>query len=356
MHMLSNLEMRDFQASSSNPYLPSMAQRRSDDSVHTTSEHGSIGLGRPSYTDAFGGSATSGGLSGLASKRASSASGSPSLFASATGSGSMSPTFGATASPSALRAASSTTSTPPSHSPGIMTGAGQGSNRISPSTLHPNIANGGDPLYAQRQQFQAPNRASSPFMGEGGYGIPGHHTPQRPLSRNLSRGSHHGSEFSHRQQGMESRTQLFVGNVSLPHRRYAVSRAELHMPRYQLPFRVRWQDLKDLFRKCGTVLRSDVALTLDRYDHLSCEYSAIADKAQCSVGAKALALCSFRMSKTHTEQSRCTMAIPGSLACWMCGSINKIRMGASPWRTLQHNRLSKPRSILITLRCRIWQI
>lgn len=31
----------------------------------------------------------------------------------------------------------------------------------------------------------------------------------------------------------------------------------------QLPFRVRWQDLKDLFRKCGTVLRADVALTAD---------------------------------------------------------------------------------------------
>lgn len=28
-----------------------------------------------------------------------------------------------------------------------------------------------------------------------------------------------------------------------------------------LPFRVRWQDLKDLMRKCGTVLRADVALT-----------------------------------------------------------------------------------------------
>lgn len=29
----------------------------------------------------------------------------------------------------------------------------------------------------------------------------------------------------------------------------------------QLPFRVRWQDLKDLFRRSGTVLRADVALT-----------------------------------------------------------------------------------------------
>ncbi|GAA5903860.1 hypothetical protein JCM8208_006599 [Rhodotorula glutinis] len=37
----------------------------------------------------------------------------------------------------------------------------------------------------------------------------------------------------------DSRTQLFVSN---------------------LPFRARWQDLKDLMRKCGTVLRADVAL------------------------------------------------------------------------------------------------
>ncbi|GAA5855365.1 hypothetical protein JCM8547_009051 [Rhodosporidiobolus lusitaniae] len=41
------------------------------------------------------------------------------------------------------------------------------------------------------------------------------------------------------QQG-DTRTQLFVSN---------------------LPFRVRWQDLKDLMRKCGTVLRADVALS-----------------------------------------------------------------------------------------------
>ncbi|GAA5853620.1 hypothetical protein JCM9279_005078 [Rhodotorula babjevae] len=41
------------------------------------------------------------------------------------------------------------------------------------------------------------------------------------------------------QQQQDSRTQLFVSN---------------------LPFRARWQDLKDLMRKCGTVLRADVAL------------------------------------------------------------------------------------------------
>jgi hypothetical protein len=40
----------------------------------------------------------------------------------------------------------------------------------------------------------------------------------------------------------DTRTQLFVGN---------------------LPYRVRWQDLKDLFRKAGTILRADVSLGPD---------------------------------------------------------------------------------------------
>ncbi|KIY47459.1 RNA-binding domain-containing protein, partial [Fistulina hepatica ATCC 64428] len=40
----------------------------------------------------------------------------------------------------------------------------------------------------------------------------------------------------------DTRTQLFVGN---------------------LPYRVRWQDLKDLFRRAGSVLRADVSLGPD---------------------------------------------------------------------------------------------
>lgn len=34
-------------------------------------------------------------------------------------------------------------------------------------------------------------------------------------------------------------------------------------PMSQLPYRVRWQDLKDLFRRAGTVLRADVSLGPD---------------------------------------------------------------------------------------------
>ncbi|KAJ8516753.1 hypothetical protein ONZ45_g5968 [Pleurotus djamor] len=54
---------------------------------------------------------------------------------------------------------------------------------------------------------------------------------------NSSRGTSDG-----RTAPRDTRTQLFVGN---------------------LPYRVRWQDLKDLFRKAGTVLRADVSLGPD---------------------------------------------------------------------------------------------
>lgn len=77
------------------------------------------------------------------------------------------------------------------------------------------------------------------------------------------------------------RLQLWVGNVSISRSRFSFLFVCLlynginNLLYYylllslQLPFRVRWQDLKDLFRKCGTVLRADVALTLDKYANLS---------------------------------------------------------------------------------------
>lgn len=56
----------------------------------------------------------------------------------------------------------------------------------------------------------------------------------------------------------DTRTQLFVGNVRSPSLILHV-----YQPKSQLPYRVRWQDLKDLFRKAGTVLRADVSLGPD---------------------------------------------------------------------------------------------
>jgi len=56
----------------------------------------------------------------------------------------------------------------------------------------------------------------------------------------------------------DTRTQLFVGNVRLL---FFVSVFCSYT--VQLPYRVRWQDLKDLFRKAGTVLRADVSLGPD---------------------------------------------------------------------------------------------
>lgn len=58
--------------------------------------------------------------------------------------------------------------------------------------------------------------------------------------------------------GKDTRTQLFVGNVRKP-----PSNCKYFTDLAQLPYRVRWQDLKDLFRKAGTVLRADVSLGPD---------------------------------------------------------------------------------------------
>ncbi|KPV75213.1 uncharacterized protein RHOBADRAFT_53222, partial [Rhodotorula graminis WP1] len=63
-----------------------------------------------------------------------------------------------------------------------------------------------------------------------------HHYQQQPQLYSQPPQLQHAPQ---QQQQQDSRTQLFVSN---------------------LPFRARWQDLKDLMRKCGTVLRADVAL------------------------------------------------------------------------------------------------
>ena len=53
----------------------------------------------------------------------------------------------------------------------------------------------------------------------------------------------------------------------------------------QLPFRVRWQDVKDLFRGAGTVLRADVALSYDNRSkgHGTVLFSSVED-AQRAIG------------------------------------------------------------------------
>ncbi|GAA6019520.1 hypothetical protein JCM11491_001323 [Sporobolomyces phaffii] len=63
--------------------------------------------------------------------------------------------------------------------------------------------------------------------------------PPPPPMQHRTSGQRSHSPYSVGQL-QDTRTQLFVSN---------------------LPFRVRWQDLKDLMRKCGTVLRADVALS-----------------------------------------------------------------------------------------------
>lgn len=59
--------------------------------------------------------------------------------------------------------------------------------------------------------------------------------------------------------GADGRVNLFVGNVS----NACLGSLLNALLTGQLPYRVRWQDLKDLFRKAGTVLRADVSLGQD---------------------------------------------------------------------------------------------
>ena len=59
--------------------------------------------------------------------------------------------------------------------------------------------------------------------------------------------------------GVDGRVNLFVGNVSDMICVWPRIPTEI-IHDFQLPYRVRWQDVKDLFRRAGTVLRADVAL------------------------------------------------------------------------------------------------
>lgn len=52
--------------------------------------------------------------------------------------------------------------------------------------------------------------------------------------------------------------QLFIGNVSSCN--LFINNRHSWFTFIQLPFRVRWQDIKDLFRKAGHVVRANVAL------------------------------------------------------------------------------------------------
>lgn len=91
-----------------------------------------------------------------------------------------------------------------------------------------------------------------------------HDSFQHPSDDAIEAIIHHATNNSHPHDGRpyrDTRTQLFVGNVS-----FFSSLIFIYFPylsAFQLPYRVRWQDLKDLFRKAGTVLRADVSLGPD---------------------------------------------------------------------------------------------
>ena len=52
--------------------------------------------------------------------------------------------------------------------------------------------------------------------------------------------------------------QLYVGNVSVP-----VNDICLNLNPLQLPYQAGWQDLKDLFRSAGNIIRADINIGAD---------------------------------------------------------------------------------------------
>lgn len=71
--------------------------------------------------------------------------------------------------------------------------------------------------------------------------------PPRPASHN-----HFG--------GLNPGNQLYVGNVS---RHQAIYHPLALIYPSQLPYQAGWQDLKDLFRSAGNIIRADINIGLD---------------------------------------------------------------------------------------------
>ena len=71
--------------------------------------------------------------------------------------------------------------------------------------------------------------------------------PPRPPSHNFF-GSHANNPGN----------QLYVGNVRV--RRISI---DLELTPFQLPYQAGWQDLKDLFRAAGNIIRADINIGAD---------------------------------------------------------------------------------------------
>ncbi|KAJ1033077.1 hypothetical protein NDA16_000356 [Ustilago loliicola] len=133
----------------------------------------------------------------------------------------------------------------------------------SPSLLHPDAgAAGARPPFGRQSFSDGPSSSTTNLlsadptsatmdMRQGSFssnnfatGDPSGPLPANPLSGNLDPTSGLGAPAPSTGplSPSDPRTQLLVSN---------------------LPYRVRWQDLKDLFRKAGTVLRADVSLSAD---------------------------------------------------------------------------------------------
>jgi RNA recognition motif-containing protein len=62
----------------------------------------------------------------------------------------------------------------------------------------------------------------------------------------------------HNSFGQNPGNQLYVGNVSL-----SLLCDHLRLNYFQLPYQAGWQDLKDLFRSAGNIIRADINIGAD---------------------------------------------------------------------------------------------
>lgn len=78
------------------------------------------------------------------------------------------------------------------------------------------------------------------------------------------RPSHHGPPGGGGGFGSNPGNQLYVGNVRNSYPRVRRSRSSLtQFYNPQLPYQAGWQDLKDLFRNAGSIVRADINIGID---------------------------------------------------------------------------------------------
>lgn len=129
--------------------------------------------------------------------------------------------------------------------------------RLPPDFDNPHSVSASNPLLPPPFSVPSSTSLSSPLTSTQQITSPSRST--RSLSDDLDYGVIFGSEASNAPpSGCRN---LFVGNVRIFLK--PISGDSLTYYKHQLPFHCQWQDLKDLFRQAGTIMRADVALGPD---------------------------------------------------------------------------------------------